>query len=889
VKAKALICLASFFTANLVIAQPVAKESVAKQLQTYYEKGMPPPWVGAIKELAAEKAEKRGAAAKYLVSLLEQAQTDEFSGKAPWRATPFWGSRGENPARNLRQQIADELAKSQASSATLTVLRWYLDHERVARFQELAIGALDNTQGKEADEFCLRLLQPAHENSVVVLTALKQIGKRKSDVPDAVLKGLCDHYRPSIRDAARKLNKDRGDTDPGVFDPVAAMQRPALAALMTNIGALLDQPASPEAPFVKVTTTWSASKESESTTTLGWLIKNEGDSWIVLTPFGHRETFHKEKKANGRRNNETIVKSRWEKSPIAEEVKRVVELRKKGDPDFALSERGGLTGQFQGRGAGVYEVTLAHWLYTAKQPDLSAQLLLPALDSLYMDSHLVDMIRHRVGETSGYRMLVAFAGDRDFAETRRLADAIVQRYPGTRFHDYAVKLSKEMPKRQDDFKKLKLPTPEEWVTLKKKLSRAEQITFLAERVRLLNCFQWGQPGGYSISDVQYAEPSGMPRDASWGLGRGTTKVINPYVELVGGREGIFGDDEKKPFKGMELTVADIPLLAPFLRDDWHNLCVSFWRNFHPDRRLDTTRPMFASIINGLANKKICSAHEMERMNPAEKDKEIQRIVDWSRKNTTKSEGMLLLEGLEAEWKPGKVHWYWLKTRLTRLVELKEKGGVPLLHRHLDDLKTPAADVCWILSFGRQLDPESFKQKAEKLLSHENLSVQQQAALLLHATGDRKRSHEAFVRVLEKSRIAFVGELQTPEVLEALAKEDTAAARKVMARVFTNPRLVDLDWERALLLRMLAKAGFAESYRFYLPLLDVKGNKYGNHIYAEGVVFGEVIASEIVMHFAPNDPEIIRIVKMHSKAGDQIAPLKEWLKAKAKAVDKQPGK
>jgi hypothetical protein len=37
-------------------------------------------------------------------------------------------------------------------------------------------------------------------------------------------------------------------------------------------------------------------------------------------------------------------------------------LRAKGDPDFQLSERGVLTGQFQGRAAGVYEVTLAHWL-----------------------------------------------------------------------------------------------------------------------------------------------------------------------------------------------------------------------------------------------------------------------------------------------------------------------------------------------------------------------------------------------------------------------------------------------------------------------------------------------------------------------------------------------
>ena len=283
-----------------------------------------------------------------------------------------------------------------------------------------------------------------------------------------------------------------------------------------------------------MTTKQIVDKDTRTSTTLGWLVKNDGDSWVVLTPFGHRETFYKEKTIKGRRG-EWTTRSSWEKSPIADEVKRVVELRKKGDPDFELSERGGLTGQFQGRGAGVYEVTLAHWLYTAKQFDLSARSCLLALDSVYMDHHLVDMMRHRVGEAMGYKMLVAFAGDRDFAETKRLADALVQRYPETRFHDMAVQFGKEMPSRNDDFKKLKLPTPEEWAALKKKLGRAEQIGYLAERMRLLNCFQQGQPGGYSITEKQFAEPCGLSRNAAWGLDMGANQSHQSLCR-AGGRQ-----------------------------------------------------------------------------------------------------------------------------------------------------------------------------------------------------------------------------------------------------------------------------------------------------------------------------------------------------------------
>jgi len=402
----------------------------------------------------------------------------------------------------------------------------------------VVLPAIEKVKEKEAEDFCLNLLQPAHENSVVVLAALKLVGKRKTEIPDGVIKALCDHYRPSLREAARALNKERGSADPGPFDPAKAVQRPAVVALMANIGKLLDQPASPDAEFVRVTTKRTSNKQTETSTTLGWLVKDDGDSWLVLTPFGHHEVFHKERSVKSRSGSESITKSTWEKYPIADEVKRVAALRQKGDPEFQLSERGGLTGQFQGRSAGVYEVMLAHWLYTAKQFDLSAQILLPAVDSVYEDRHLVDMMRNRMGELAGYRMLVAFAGDRDFAETQRLATAIVQRYPDTRFYGYAVELSKEMPRRQDDFKKLKLPTAAEWANLKKKLNRAEQIAYLAERMRLLNCFQWGQPGGYSIAEGQFAEPGGLSRNAAWGQGQGETKVINPYIELVGGQRAI---------------------------------------------------------------------------------------------------------------------------------------------------------------------------------------------------------------------------------------------------------------------------------------------------------------------------------------------------------------
>jgi hypothetical protein len=901
-KAHIFSCLAIICAGGVCIGQPTPEISTGKDLQAYYSTGKAPPWNAEVKNLSSDKPVERDKAANYLVALLDQAQADERSGNAPWRATPFWGGGAENPAQDLRGQIVKELSKAPASIASLSVIRWYLDREHVPLYQAIAMTALGKVDGKEADGLRLRILQPAHENSVVLRWALEQFGKRKTDLPDGLLKELCQHYRPSIRAAARKINSDRGGPDPGAFDNARAIQRPEVVALVTAVGALLDQTAATDAEFVKVTTEWTSGEETNTETTIGWLVKNDSDSWIVLTPFGHRENFAKEKKIK-RRDGESTIKSRWEKLPIADEVNRVAALRGKGDPEFALSERGALTGQFEGHTASVSEVVLAHWLYTAKQFDLSAQLFLPALDTFYMDRHLVDMMRHRMSEAAGYRMLVAFAGDRDFAETQRLANALVQRYPGTRFHDHAVKLSKEMPKRGDDFKKLKLPTPEEWATLKKKLSRAEQITYLAERIRLLNCFQYSQPGGYSLTETQYAEPCGLSDNAAWGLYQGKTKVINPYLELVGGKELVFPhDDTKKPSKGMELTVADIPRLAPFLREDWHLLCVSFWRDFSADRHLGTTRPLFASIIDDLAKRDLCRVHAMAKMSDVEMEKQIESIVNWANANAGKNERDLLWEALDEQVSAGA---YFsdlsMSGNLDELIGLKDKRLGPVLLQYLNDfekkgvrpnpnafkiegLDSNSYELRRLMGYCRAYDPAMFKESVRKLGQHKNLDVRLESGYMLFAGGDIDEGRKILANILENGSPWGLEEYAIPQLVETLLKEGSKESKEAVRLVFKNKRYTEIrEGPRVMLVKDCIYVGIGEAYLSYLPLLDIKGDTIGPIGYGKGTVVGELIAAEIIEKLAPNDSEIIRIKKMFPKPADQIAPLKEWLIAKAKVL------
>jgi len=416
----------------------------------------------------------------------------------------------------------------------------------------------------------------------------------------------------------------------------------------------------------------------------------------------------------------------------------------------------------------------------------------------------------------------------------------------------------------------------------KKLSRAEQISYLTERMRLLNCFQMGQPGGYSLTQGQFAEPSGLSRDAAWGLGRGETKVINPYLELVGGHAGLFEDDNKKPFKGLELTVADIPHLAPFLREDWHLLCVSFWRDFSPDRDLDTTRPLIGSIINSLAKRDLAKTSTMVKMTDAEIDKHITSIIRWATENARKSERQLLWETLEQEFKAG-TPWGQL-TNPYRLIELKDKRLLPVLLKYLDDT-TSEYDLHSLLYWCLDYDPSAFKAAARKFAKHKSVGLRLAAGHILFAGGERKEGTKVFADILENGSPWQLEEHALPKLVKVLLKEGSTASKQAAALIFNNKRYTEIreGWVRASLVNQCAEAGIGDGYLSYLPLLDIKGNSIGNISYSTDTVVGEIIAREIIEVLAPKDPAIIRINKMFPKASDQIAPLKEWLKGKAKAV------
>lgn len=582
------------------------------------------PWKMLVGRLGSKDAGERRAGADSVQKLLALALADERSGKWPL-PTPFWNGRADGPASELRGEVAAKLRDTPPSVELLPVLRWFLENEPDERYFWYVNAVVGKVDGEAADALRAELATKPHSSQTVVVEMFKQVAARNKMLPADTVAALCHHHRADVRSAARAAHERQGGKDPGPFDPVKAVRSDPVAKVVARLTELLPDLPPADAELVTVTVRYLDDKsiERQKYEWRGWREKSADGVVRILTTRGRVESFPDKEKSRlnveellpdgGRQYTPLTLTTAVTVAPIEPSVlvKMIGAARAKENDGFRI-----VRSEFDG--STLFQAMLGVWLYRAGQYADAARVLLPALGALDRDEHFVRVVSLRAGEIVGQKMLVAFIGDRDYPTALKHAERINSLYPNTQFSGYAKGLTEQLPKRGDDFTRLKLPTPAEWAELTKKLSRDEQIDFLCERMRLLNCFQSGQPGGYSLYDKQFAEPCGMSENAAWGVYKGKTEVINPFAELL-------GHYDPNEAKGMSLTRKDIPRLSKYLRDDWYMPTVGFHRDFFPDRHLASTRPLFVDAINRLAGKDVCKIDEWANLTPAEIDKRIEQI------------------------------------------------------------------------------------------------------------------------------------------------------------------------------------------------------------------------------------------------------------------------
>lgn len=852
-----------------------ADDDLKAEFKRYYERnGYPKSWTAAMNDLSAADEKKWKPAAEKLLAVLEQSKTDETDGTSPWRATPYWGNSAENPARDLRKYLLRDLIDKPAKPGAVPLVRWFLFQEPVRSYQTGAMLALKPITSPDANALRLEILKGRAESAWVLAAALQQAREQKLAVSDDALTEFAKHHRPSIRSVAADWLKAEKKPVPD-FDPAEALQTAPVKKIVEQLTALWpDLPPGNADPLSYSESYLRDDGRLAVTSEFVWLLSESKMELKAVDLHGRYRTFDlSTRNTKPKKARETTW--RTEPADIEAEVKAIAQLRVKGNPDFALSAQGGLTGQFEGGGPTLKELLLGIWLYRAERHDLAATLLLPALDTTDSDAVVVEITRQRLAIVYGQEMLGQFTYERNYPEALRLALLTQKLYPLTTYSEHAKRLARELPLRKDDFQALSLPTAKEWAALKATLGREKQIDYLCERLRLLNCFQHSQPGGVDYHDTQFKEAGVHWRDDDK-----ATAVINPLTELAGHP----GDEWRKRPKadGLKLTLADVPALAAHLTDDWTMVMVSFWRDFHPSRELHYTRKVIAGLIHSLAKQDLCRVDDMARMSPKEIENHILTIQRWARERRDKSEADLHVEALEKAVREDK-RWPWnAEYSAAALAELKDRRVLAPALRFLDRKEIDEYDVSRILKVVAPLDPPAFKSHALKMLEFRDHRDQLWAACLLVAADEPKI---AFDKI--EALVSSTGSFETWNwryALEVLLATKNDRAKSLVAKIISSKRLLETSSEhsswklRQEYVPKLYTGGYrAEILKFYAVLLD--DDTPGRYAIDKDYRNNHDSAAELIEFLKDSDEALRTLADKSGKPHEKIPELKKWIATK----------
>lgn len=672
-------------TLGVMVSNAVADEhsDLVLALAAHYHSGKGIDAEALVARLSAPEAAEREAASKTVWFLLERTLADERAEQ------PTWKSRESDlaPPQRLRRKLGECITRRRPPGV-LPFLRWFLDRETQGEAQIGALRALAGVDGDESTSLLRELVHRPHPNGVVLAEALAALFARGLMLELDVLAPLHHNPRPKVRAAAAAAARLAGLAVPAVT-PEGMLD--ALGPLLDRCAALVELP-TPSAPFIELSVTTRIAG-LEHVTVSGWLVRETDDAFVVMTTGARTETYEKTRAQRVEHTIEDAVKrwstwrEDWNRAPRSERLPNLDELML------------GLVLRRDGRN------------------DLSARILLPALDTLWRDEGLVTAARVQFGEVLGCRMLVAFVGDRDYPRALELARRVAEHHAGCTLHAAAVRLARELALRGDDFHALDLPTPEAWKAKQAELSRNEQIDFLSARLRLVNVFQWSIPGNVDPDGPMYGEPSGMSSNAVWRGDGGRTDVINPYAEL----------------ENLKLEARDVARLASKLEESWAIPSVSFFLDTHLSGRsrhtLWNTDVLLVRLINGIAQDVLIDW----AWNGESRKATIARAIEWSKSHAAATEVELCLAVMRRERARGG-SFNTVQGQVWRLVELGATQAVPDILSFLDAPPTEW-EVPQVVRAAARLDLKATVPAARRLLDAAPPGVRREAALVLLEAGD----------------------------------------------------------------------------------------------------------------------------------------------------------
>jgi hypothetical protein len=804
-----------------------------------------PPFDAALDDLKAADAVKRRQAGEYLLGLFKQTFADEDNGRAPWRKTPFFGGGSVSAAREFRKQLGEAFGAKASGEDALDTILWLLNHERLPDNQKVGLLTLARIEGPRANDALKTLVAPLHPNVEVASSAIAEIGRRKLKDLGANVLALCAHHRQAVRESARKVANDLSLAPIPDYIPEKAFTT-RLEQQLKDVAAMVLTDVPRDAKWVE-----AVAEEKDGGAITGWLLAEKGDAYQLVDWFGEERSVPKKG---------IKIKA----IALADTAKLFHDLRsakeEAGEGAGRLSRRGMLSGQFQPRFLSQPELVVGAWAFVRGERKVAAEILFGRLDEMRDDRWLTEIARDLLGHTYHQEMLQVFSFQRDYDRTlvfaRHLSKPV---FDGYQYQKRAQMLAQQLPKRGDDFQTLKLPTPAEWKGQQAKLSREEQIKYLAARLRLINCRQMGQPGGVDYQDEQSSAPF-AGKDANKGK-----PVINPANEL----------------HALKLQAADLPALAPSLADDNFMLMFSYWRDFHPSRSVYQVNMVVAELMNEAAARDLAELATYNGLDEAGRTKHIEKIVAWCQANAGKSRTELLL-GTAASAE----HWRAFQAAAAELVRDKNVKILPVLAARMKSFPKMQGEI---VEMCRKLDTAEAAKPAREWIKSDDKSTRFWAALILLRHGDQSRPEglEPLKALLGEDDGTYL----YPRAIDDLLATKNDAATAVACGILKKERFAS-DHNHGPILHRLILAGRKEALEYALAELD--------STVSAGTSFGEYKGQKVKREQTRADGMASAVAEWRTDKWtfEQLAPdeerkqgreqLKSWLKdqfAKIKAGQK----
>ena len=626
-------------------------------LATFYENDQKtPPYQDSLARLNAPGA-SGDLAARYILALCMQSLADETNGRGHWKATPFWGEGARSPAHEFRKKLITDFCRSGCGDRALDIALWLVKNDQSSTVPKETLAVFKRGTGAHCVDVYRQLLQQPYSLAELTPAIIDQVGARHLNNLRPEIESLENHYRQSVRNAARRAAQDLGLKPATGFVPEATFT-PWLERQVQDINEMVYGTIPPGSRFSSVVLQSKQGEQTYSEEVACWVLKDTPDAVEVLDTFGRYVKFLKHPPTSFFPSMKSILgknDATWVTSVTPYELKlaaadlvavrgQLVGAKAEGieasnrrfKAEAKLSTQGGFTGQFEDRSISVPEALVATWCYVRGDKAIAAQLLFPCIDRMSDDRELVTAVRSTIGAQYYHEMLDKFSLCRDYPGTLALAAHLLKpQFNGAFFQEQVRELASQLKARSSDFNSFSLPQPSQWQHMKEKMSTEEQIDFLAPRLRLLNCRQYEQPGAINFGDPQFKEALQYPESLGkidflgwhWRPGANGTEVINPYVELL----SIMQNHD------------NIPWLLPYLKDKNYVVAVGYWRDFHPARHLTRVNDLVAGLINYSAKGTVVDLGKFESLSSAKQDSYLQDVLRWCKAHQKLSKQDLALE------------------------------------------------------------------------------------------------------------------------------------------------------------------------------------------------------------------------------------------------------